>query len=150
MADIFTKEKRSDVMSRIRGKNTKPELIVFRYLRKEGVYFQKHYRRTHGSPDVALPRKKKAVFIDGGYWHGWKWHERKPKTKQQYWIDKIENNMRRDRRNRRKLRAEGWQVMRVWDHQLATIARRERTLRKIKEFLVEEMKETGANKRSNR
>lgn len=70
MADIFSSEKRREVMSRIRGKNTKAELIVFRYLRKEGVYFQKHYKRAPGSPDIALPRKKRAVFIDGDFWHG--------------------------------------------------------------------------------
>lgn len=70
MADVFSKAKRSEVMSKIRGKNTKAELVVFRYLRKEGVYFQKHYKRALGSPDIALPLKKRAVFIDGDFWHG--------------------------------------------------------------------------------
>jgi len=70
MTDIFSKEKRSEVMSRIRAKNTTAELIVFKDLRKRGIYFQKHYARIVGTPDIALPRKKLAVFIDGDFWHG--------------------------------------------------------------------------------
>lgn len=57
-------------MSKIRGKNTKPELVVFAYLRSEKIYFQKHYARVPGKPDIALPRKRLAVFIDGDFWHG--------------------------------------------------------------------------------
>lgn len=64
MADMYSPEKRSDIMSRIRSKETQAEKIVFRYLRQQKLYFQKHYARAAGKPDVALPRKKKAVFID--------------------------------------------------------------------------------------
>ena len=71
MTDIFTPDKRSEVMSKIRGKNTKPELLVFRYLRSNKVYFRKHYRTKQGIVlDLALPRKKRAVFVDGDFWHG--------------------------------------------------------------------------------
>ena len=123
-------------MSRIRGKDTKLEVLVCRYLRREGIYFQKHYRRAPGSPDIALPRRKKAVIIDGDFWHGWKYAERKHKLKP-FWKAKIERNIRRDRKNRRLLREQGWQVLRVWEHELNTIPRRAKTLPKIKDFLAD-------------
>ena len=70
MVDKVTKEKRSEMMSKIRSSNTKIELAVFKRLKKRGIYFQKHYKKAPGTPDIALPRKKKAVFIDGDFWHG--------------------------------------------------------------------------------
>lgn len=119
MADIFTKDKRSEVMSKIRGKNTKIELLVFRELSKRGIYFQKHYNRVPGSPDIALPRKKIAIFIDGDFWHGYNYTKNKKRLPKAYWRAKIEANMARDIKNRRKLRGMGWRVLRVWEHSLA-------------------------------
>ena len=104
-------------MSRVKSKNTSPERLVFAYLRKERVHFQKHYGRAPGSPDVALPRRRKAVFIEGGFWHGWRFKKLRPKLAP-YWRKKIENNMRRDRRNRARLAKLGWSVLRIWDHDL--------------------------------
>ncbi len=124
-------------MSRIRGKNTALERLVYSYLRKEGVYFQKHYRRAPGSPDVALPRKKRAVIIDGDFWHGWKYGSTKDRLSP-FWQAKIERNIERDTKNRRLLRREGWKVLRVWEHELSTKARREKTLPMIKGFLLDE------------
>lgn len=118
MADCFTKEKRSEVMSKIRSKNTKAEVLVFRELRRRGIYFQKHYNKAPGKPDIALPRKKKAVFIDGDFWHGYQFSKNKHRLPRKYWLKKIENNIKRDRQNRAKLRKEGWQVMRVWEHEV--------------------------------
>lgn len=135
MNDIFTKKQRSEIMSRIRGKDTKLELLVCRYLRREGIYFQKHYRRAPGSPDVALPRKKRAVIIDGDFWHGWKYGSAKGRLKP-FWREKIERNIKRDRKNRRLLREQGWNIIRVWEHELNTISKREKTLPKIRDFLV--------------
>jgi len=77
MADCFTKKKRSEIMSKIRNKETKIEKMVFKYLRENKVYFQKHYNWASGKPDIALPRKKKAVFIDGDFWHGRDYEKRK-------------------------------------------------------------------------
>lgn len=139
MADIFTPEKRSDVMSRIRGKNTSPEVLVFRYLRKQGIYFQKHYKRAKGSPDIALPRKKKAVFIDGGFWHGYDFENRKGKllaAEQHYWVKKIERNMERDESCRKALLEAGWQILRVWDHDIKRKRTREQVFGEIVEFLT--------------
>jgi DNA mismatch endonuclease (patch repair protein) len=135
MPDIFTKEKRSEVMSRIRGKNTKPELVVFRYLRREKIYFQKHYKKAPGSPDVALPRKRIAVLIDGDFWHGRHYAKKKEKLPEVYWQGKIAANIARDKRNMAKLRRSGWRVMRVWESDLMG-KRQEKTLEKVRDFLI--------------
>jgi len=118
MTDIFSKKKRSEIMSKIRSKNTKAELLVFRELRKRGIYFQKHYKRAAGNPDIALPRKKKAVFIDGDFWHGYQFSKLKKRLPKKYWLAKIERNIKRDRKNRAQLRKEGWEVLRVWEHDI--------------------------------
>jgi len=118
MADVFTKEKRSEIMSKIRSKNTKAEILVFRELRKQGIYFQKHYNKAHGKPDIALPRKRKAIFIDGDFWHGYQFKKQKERLPKKYWIAKIEGNIKRDRKNKMLLRKDGWQVLRIWEHEL--------------------------------
>lgn len=118
MADIFTKEKRSEVMSRIKSKNTGLERVVFRFLRGRGIHFQKHYRRAPGSPDVAVPSRKIAVFIDGDFWHGYRYPTWRHKMKPGFWREKIERNRARDKRNFAKLRRRGWRVLRVWEHDL--------------------------------
>ncbi len=106
-------------MSRIRPKNTKPEMLVFRELRRRGIYFQKHYKRVAGSPDIALPRKKIAVFIDGDFWHGYRFDSYKDRLPKEYWLGKIEANIKRDKRDRMILKRAGWKVMRVWEHDLS-------------------------------
>ncbi len=118
MADCFTKEKRSEIMSKIRSKNTKAEVLVFRELRRRGVYFQKHYKKAKGTPDIALPRKKRAVFIDGDFWHGYNFNKQKDRLPKKYWRAKIEGNIIRDRKNRAKLKRDGWQVLRAWEHEV--------------------------------
>jgi len=117
MADRISKRKRSELMSKIRGKNTGLELSVFHALRLWKIYFQKHYRKASGTPDIALPSKKIAVFIDGDFWHGYRfpsWKRRLP----EFWRKKIERNRERDNKNFRKLRRSGWRVLRVWEHEV--------------------------------
>lgn len=121
-------------MGAIRSKNTKPEKLVFGYLRKHGIYFQKHYQKALGSPDIALPRKKLAVFIDGEFWHGYTLEKRKDSLPG-FWVQKIIRNVKRDRRYRRELRLQGWKVLRVWEHELAK-KQCEATLARIGEFLT--------------
>ena len=104
-------------MSQIRFKNTKIELAVFSALRKMKIYFQRHYKRIVGSPDIAMSRKKVAVFIDGDFWHGTNFLKKKKMAKK-YWRDKIESNILRDRRNRVKLKKQGWKVLRIWEHEI--------------------------------
>ena len=138
MPDIFTPEKRSQIMASIRGKNTSPEVEVFRFLRQRGIYFQKHYRRVKGCPDIALPRKKRAVFIDGGFWHGYDFENKREKllfASQYYWIEKIERNMERDAACRTLLAQNGWQILQVWEHEIKKKSTREMALEGIAEFL---------------
>ena len=116
--DKITKEKRSEIMSKIRSRDTRIEQIVFARLKQKGVYFQKHYTKALGQPDIALPRKKCAIFIDGDFWHGYQLLKLKKRLPKKYWIKKIENNVKRDRQNRSILRKEGWKVMRVWEHEI--------------------------------
>lgn len=118
MADVFSKEKRSEIMSKIRSKNTKAERIVFRYLRSQNIHFQKHYKRATGCPDIALPRKKIAIFIDGDFWHGRNFAKMKKRLPKKYWLPKIEANIKRDTRNRRALKMAGWRVMRIWESEV--------------------------------
>jgi len=120
-------------MSKIRSKDTKIELAVFRELSKRGVYFQKHYKRAIGKPDIALPRKKKAVFIDGDFWHGYQFSKQKEKLPNEFWLEKIEGNIKRDRENRKRLRNEGWKVLRVWEHEVKKDF--DETIKKIIAFL---------------
>jgi DNA mismatch endonuclease (patch repair protein) len=87
-------------------------------LRKKGVYFQKHYKKIIGAPDIALPRKKKAVFVDGDFWHGKNFAKLKRRLPKKYWLSKIEGNIKRDKKNRTKLRREGWSVLRVWESKI--------------------------------
>src|ERR1700676_285179 len=104
MADMFSKEKRREIMQAVRSKNSKAELLTFSYLRKENIYYQKHYKRAKGPPDIALPRKKKAVFIDGDFWHGRKFNELlKRYGADGYWTKKIAANITRDKLYRTEL-----------------------------------------------
>src|SRR5947199_1851773 len=102
MTDVLTPEQRSFNMSRIRSKNTKPVLLVFAELEKLGYIFEKH-AMLPGKPDIAFPKKKVAVFIDGEFWHGRYFTKIKYRLTE-YWIKKITNNRKRDRKNRKLLR----------------------------------------------
>lgn len=127
MADMFTKEKRSWVMSRIRGRNTKIDLAMKRILSEIGC---RHvmYPKMYGNPDFAIPSKKIAIFCDGDFWHGHNYHSKK-KPRRKFWKDKIEGNMARDRRVSRKLRRDGWSVLRFWEHDVEK--KPEKCMRKI-------------------
>lgn len=118
MPDIFTKAKRSEIMSLIRSRGTGIERAMFRELRKRGIHFRKHYRSSICNIDIALPSRRKAVFIDGDFWHGYRFSSRKAKLPKKYWLPKIEENMRRDRRMRARLRRAGWSVLRIWEHEV--------------------------------
>lgn len=120
MDNIFgnpiTREKRSEIMSKIRSSNTKLELRVFEHLEGRGVKFQKHHKML-GKPDIVLLDEKIAIFLDSDFWHGWRFATWSYKLKP-FWYDKISTNIKRDKRIRRKLRAEGWRTIRIWEHQL--------------------------------
>jgi DNA mismatch endonuclease (patch repair protein) len=135
MVDKFSPEKRSEIMSLIKSKNTKPEVITFAYLRSEKIYFKKHYYRAPVNIDIAQPRKKKAVFIDGDFWHGRTFERRKDKLPA-FWAAKIIRNIKRDRIYRTDLRSKGWKILRIWESDVMSKRSREETLGKIKFFLL--------------
>jgi len=117
MTDIMTRAKRSALMSRIRGKNTGVEKLVFKALRKEGVGFSRHAATLAGRPDIVFRQEKVAVFVDGDFWHGWQFPRWMPRL-DPWWREKIEANRSRDTRNIARLRRGGWIVVRVWEHQV--------------------------------
>jgi DNA mismatch endonuclease, patch repair protein len=120
MSDIFSKEKRSEVMSKIRGKDTKLEIKVRKWLHAQGIRYRKNVRTIMGTPDIAIRKYKVCVFINGCFWHG---HEgcpafRLPKTHQDFWKAKIERNRQRDIEVHQQLRDEGWDVIVLWECRL--------------------------------
>ena len=116
MADVFTPEKRSWVMSRIRGRGTGIDLRMGRILAGLGIKFDEYPNMT-GNPDFASRRLKIAVFCDGDFWHGYDYSTGRI-PRQKFWREKIERNMRRDRYVTRRLRREGWSVLRFWEHDI--------------------------------
>ena len=117
--DRLTPEQRSRLMSKVRQKGTDIELSVSRALRQRGFHFRKNVRELAGSPDLVFTRERLAVFIDGDFWHGFRYPCWRHKI-QPFWREKIEANRRRDQRNFRSLRRDGWRVMRIWQHQIET------------------------------
>ncbi len=108
--------------SRIRKKDTKPEMALRRALWAAGLRFRKHYSDVPGTPDIAFTKARVAVFCDGLFWHGHNWEERKPRlvSNREYWIPKIERNMARDERVNRELEESGWTVLRFWESDIKT------------------------------
>lgn len=133
MTDIKTIEERSRNMAAIKGKDTKPEMIVRKYLFSRGLRFRVQVRKLPGNPDIVLPKYKTVIFVNGCFWHG---HEgckyfRLPKSNVEFWKEKIERNIERDRESMRALLDLGWKVIRVWECELRNKANREETLNKI-------------------
>lgn len=130
MSDVFTPEKRSEVMSRIRVRDTKPELTVRSMLHELGYRFTVHgpkNKRLPGRPDIVLPRYETVIYVHGCFWHA---HEncdyfRLPKTRRAWWKKKLEGNRARDLRNQKALTAAGWHVVTVWECCLKTAEGRE-------------------------
>ena len=111
---------RSIHMKKITGKDTKPEIIFRKALWGRGIRYRKNYPKIPGKPDVAIVKYKIAIFIDGTFWHGYNWKEKKRKihSNKEYWIKKIEGNMARDKRINTQLNEMGWTVLRFWDFEI--------------------------------
>jgi len=138
MTDVFTKQKRSDVMSKIRGKDTKPEKIVRSYLHRCGFRFRLHKKGVPGRPDLWLPQYNAAIFVNGCYWHqhrGCK-YAYTPKQNRDFWEKKFASNVVRDEENLTALRTDGIRVLVVWECELNTVHVRARTLPKITKWLI--------------
>ncbi len=117
MADVFDKKTRSRIMSRIRSKNTKPELTFRKLLKKAKINFST-YSKLPGTPDMVFSKKKVAVFIDGEFWHGYNWRKRGIKPANAFWRKKLLRNMARDKGVNRELRRIGWKVVRILETQV--------------------------------
>ncbi len=119
MTDTLTMEERSRLMSRIRAKNTRPEMLVRRLVHAMGYRYRLHDRRLQGSPDLVFRARRKVIFVHGCFWH----HHpdpacklaRMPKSRQEFWRPKLEGNRDRDERTRQALDREGWRQMVVWE-----------------------------------
>lgn len=139
MPDVMTKKQRSYNMSRIRGKNTKPEELVRKYLFAQGFRYRKNDKCYPGKPDIVLPKYHTIVFVHGCFWHqhpGCK-AARIPETNKKFWADKFEKNVRRDKAVKKQLEVMGWRVIVVWECELSVKEKRETRL----STLVEEIRE---------
>lgn len=116
--DIMSPEKRSAVMARIKGNNTGPEQRMAAALAELGLSWESHARDLPGRPDFVFRQDRVTVFVDGDFWHGWRFPQWRNKLTEK-WEAKIETNRSRDARNHRRLRRMGWKVVRLWEHQVA-------------------------------
>ncbi|MCY1282346.1 Very short patch repair protein [compost metagenome] len=120
MVDTISADERSHIMSLVKGKNTRPEMLVRRMVHNAGFRYRLHDAKLPGKPDLVFSRKRKVIFVHGCFWHR---HEgcplaRTPKSNQKYWLAKLEGNKARDETNLRKLRDAGWQILVVWECEL--------------------------------
>jgi DNA mismatch endonuclease, patch repair protein len=117
---FYTTKKRSEHMAKIKGKDTKPELALRKALHRKGIRYRVHVKQLPGSPDVANISKRFVVFIDGEFWHGFNWEEKKGEIKSNrgFWIPKIERNRQRDAENNEALEKMGFKVFRFWESQV--------------------------------
>jgi DNA mismatch endonuclease, patch repair protein len=117
---FYTTRERSELMSRIKAQNTKPEIKLRKVLWALGLRYRKNVKSLPGKPDIVLRKYKLVIFIDGEFWHGFKWKEKKEKIKSNrgFWIPKIERNMQRDREVNDQLKELGFTVIRFWEQQV--------------------------------
>ena len=137
MSDIFSFQKRSDIMSKIGGKNTKPEILVRKFLFSKGFRYRINVKTLPGKPDIVLPKYKTVIFINGCFWHGHNCKKGKlPSSNIDFWSEKISNNKSRDDKNSDLLIKLGWKVIIIWQCEISNVNNREIRL----EFLLEELR----------
>jgi DNA mismatch endonuclease (patch repair protein) len=133
MADVFTTRKRSEIMSRVKGRgNLATELFLVRLFREHGLVGWRRNARLFGKPDFVFPAYRVAVFVDGCFWHGCPLHGSVPKTNRAFWRAKLRRNIDRDRLVNRTLKTLGWKTLRLWQHDLR---HRRRVVRRIQASL---------------
>ena len=136
MADVHDKKTRSYNMSQIRGKNTKPEMLVRRFLHARGFRYRLHDKKLPGKPDMVLPKYKTVIFIHGCFWHG---HEGcryyvVPKTRTDWWVNKIAGNQANDGKAIKALKREGWKIITLWECNL-----KPKTIEITLDFLIKKL-----------
>jgi len=129
MTDVHDKATRSYNMSRIRSRNTKPEMLVRKFLHAQGFRYKLHDKKLTGKPDIVLPKYKTVIFIHGCFWHGHKGCKYfvVPKTRTEWWLNKIDSNKANDTKATKALKKEGWKIINLWECDLRS-AKLERTL----------------------
>lgn len=135
MVDVLTKEQRSYNMSRIRSRNTKPEMLIRSLVHRMGYRFRLHRRDLPGCPDMVLPKHHKIIFVHGCFWHmhNCSYGRVTPKTNAKFWQSKREGNVARDKRNLGRLRRAGWKVLTIWECQTRNP---KKLIEKLRRFLV--------------
>lgn len=124
MVDVFTREKRSQVMARIRGSgNRDTEIKLIAIFRESKITGWRRRLPLFGKPDFVFPKERVAVFVDGCFWHGCPEHGAMPSTNRAFWKRKLEANKSRDRKVSRALSSSGWSVLRIWEHELSLKSR---------------------------
>ena len=130
MVDRMTQEQRHKCMSRIRGRDTKPELVVRRWLWRQGYRYRLYVKALPGRPDIVMRKWRTVIFVNGCFWHGHECQKHQPATNARFWQEKIARNRQRDERNMALLQAAGWNVIVIWECQLMS-KRRQTTLREL-------------------
>ena len=117
---FYTTKERSKLMAKIRAKDTKPEIILRKFLWNIGIRYRINVKKLPGKPDIVISKHKLIIFIDGEFWHGFNWDEKKYKIKsnRDFWIPKIERNMQRDQEVNEQLKSMGWIVLRFWQQEI--------------------------------
>ncbi len=133
MVDSLTPKERSEIMARVRAKDTRPEMAVRRLIFALGFRYRLHERKLPGCPDLVFRSRRKVIFVHGCFWHR---HTncalaRIPKSRVDFWTAKLEGNRQRDERNKRALTREGWKVLIIWECQIADAARLEARIRRF-------------------
>ena len=118
MTDIFSKKKRSEIMSKVRSRDSKIEVIFRKALWKEGFRYRKNSGKYFGKPDLVLPKYKTVIFVDSCFWHGCRKHGSTPQTRKKFWVSKITQNIERDEAVNQHYKKIGWRAIRVWEHEI--------------------------------
>jgi DNA mismatch endonuclease (patch repair protein) len=133
--DRISREKRSKIMSAIRSKNTSPEIVLRKALWVRGLRYRIHYGKE--KIDLAFPQRKLAIFVDGCFWHGCPIHSHLPKSNETYWLPKLRKNIERDIAKNERLKADDWEVLRFWEHEMTNT---DEVSRRIIEALAQRVK----------
>jgi len=118
MPDTVSKKKRSEIMSKVRSKDSKIEVDFRKAIWKAGFRYRKNPTKYSGKPDLVLKKHKAVILVDSCFWHGCKKHCRLPATRKKYWTEKIERNKQRDKEVNRHYKKIGWKIIRAWEHEI--------------------------------
>lgn len=134
--DVLTKEQRHKCMKNVKSVNTKPEVLLRKALWHDGIRYRKNYKKLPGTPDIAITKRKIAIFVDGDFWHA-RNHQDNPgeqiKSNKDFWLLKLARNVERDKEVNDALLAEGWLVLRFWESDIKSDV--ERCLAEVKKYL---------------